>query len=654
MTDVHYEDLFAELNEGLAIHELVTDEAGEAVNYRILEVNRRFEEILGLDREAVEGALATEAYDVEEPPFFERYRAVAETGESVEFETEFQPLGRHFHVSAFRPKPGRFATLFTDVTEQKETQAALEAQATRLEEEIERRKAAETRYRSLFENNPVVIWEEDYSEAKVYVDEIAAEHPDVAGYLEAHPEEIDELFARIDIVDVNRPAVEYYDAGSKAELMDNLDRLMTAESLVTNRQMWQAVANDQRHFRAETVSRTLEGRRRDEILEYRVPEEAAEDYSRVYVTAIDITERRDRERELERLTERLELALEGARLGVWDWNMETDRVYRDGRWNEMLGYGREAVTEDLDAFRKLVHPEDLGVHRAALEEHLEGAADFYQCTYRLRTAEGEWKWIQNVGKVVDWDGDTPLRAVGIHQDVDEKRRTRARLEQNNELLQAVDRILRHNLHNDMNVVQGYAMTIEKLGEGDLRDHARKIIDTSQKLLETVDKERRVVESLSDPLPVETIDLVPVVEAVIAGIDTKHPDAEIRLSAPEQVEARAVGSIGRAVEELLENAIVHGDSAPVVECEVGSGAGRAWIRVSDAGPRIPEMERAVLTEEGEITPLYHGSGFGLWLVNHVVERSDGQLSFDERVPRGNVVTVELKTPRPAWEPTDSGG
>lgn len=53
-----------------------------------------------------------------------------------------------------------------------------------------------------------------------------------------------------------------------------------------------------------------------------------------------------------------------------------------------------------------------------------------------------------------------------------------------------------------------------------------------------------------------------------------------------------------------------------------------------------MERAVLTDVGTITPLYHGSGFGLWLVSQIVRRSDGSLSFEQRKPRGNVVTIEL--------------
>ncbi len=642
--ETRYQDLFAEMNEGMALCELVTDESGTPVDYQILEVNQQFAEIVGLEQQQVEGALATSVYETAEPPFLERFSQVVETGESVEFEAKFPPLSRHFHISAFRPKAGRFAVLFSDVSARKQAKRALQEQTAKLEEAVDRRESAEARYRSLFENNPVVIWEEDFSKAKSYVDEIAAEHPDVAGYLAENPQEVEELFDRIEIIDVNQKALSYYEAETKAELMDNLGRLMTEDSLSTNRELWQTIADGETRFRSETVSQTLEGEQRDEILEYRVPDEATEDYSRVFVTSIDITERRERERERQSLKERLELALEGAQLGVWDWDMEAEKVYRDERVVRMLGYDPGEVGNTITEFMRWIHPDDTETHRTALNEHIEGDADFYRCAYRLRTAAGSWKWIQNVGKVVEWGDDgTPLRAVGIHEDVDEKFRTRQRLEQRNELLQAIDRILRHNLHNDMNVVQGYARTIEERAAGQLHSHAKKITETSQKLLETVDKERSVVESLSDTWAVKSVDIVDIAESIVSGIRADHPAAEIRLNAPDSLSVRAIETIGRALEELVQNAVLHADTSASVDIDIGTGNDRAWIRVAETGPPIPEMERAVLTEDGEITPLYHGSGFGLWLVSHVVRQSDGALSFDERVPRGNVVTIELQRP-----------
>jgi PAS domain S-box-containing protein len=171
----------------------------------------------------------------------------------------------------------------------------------RASKEFRARTESETsRYRSLFENNPMVIWEEDFSEAKRYADSLAEEVADLESYLEAHPEELRQLMGRIEVIDVNQNAVEYYEADSKTHLMANLDQLMTDESATTNREMWAHIAAGETRFRTETVSQTLAGKRRHEILEMNVPEAHADDYSRVYITGTDITEKKRQKRELQR------------------------------------------------------------------------------------------------------------------------------------------------------------------------------------------------------------------------------------------------------------------------------------------------------------------------------------------------------------------
>lgn len=111
--------LYEGMSEGLCQHELVYDEKGRAVNYRILNVNPRYEEILGLKSKDVVGKLATEAYASKEPPFFERYVEVVLTGNPKRFEAYFEPLDKHFLIKVFSPEKNQFATIFSDITQQK-------------------------------------------------------------------------------------------------------------------------------------------------------------------------------------------------------------------------------------------------------------------------------------------------------------------------------------------------------------------------------------------------------------------------------------------------------------------------------------------------------------------------------------------------------
>jgi PAS domain S-box-containing protein len=135
----------------------------------------------------------------------------------------------------------------------------------------------------------------------------------------------------------------------------------------------------------------------------------------------DITDLRERERELQATKERLELTLEAADLGVWDRDLESSELTFDRRWAEMLGYSPAELEPDVETWRSRVHPEDLPRVQAALDDHVEGDRDRYHGEYRMQTSDGEYRWIRSIGSVVERDDDgDPRRIVGVHQNVDDE------------------------------------------------------------------------------------------------------------------------------------------------------------------------------------------------------------------------------------------
>ena len=153
------------------------------------------------------------------------------------------------------------------------------------------------------------------------------------------------------------------------------------------------------------------------------------DIGGIIVNNRDVTERKERETELRTTKERMKMALEGANLGVWDWDMETDEVRRDELLTEMLGYTPSEMGDHLDDWEQVVHPEGKARHDDALAEHIENRTPYYRCEYRLETKSGDWKWVRTMGKVVERDETgTPTRAVGIHQDIDDRKRAELALE----------------------------------------------------------------------------------------------------------------------------------------------------------------------------------------------------------------------------------
>jgi len=150
---------------------------------------------------------------------------------------------------------------------------------------------------------------------------------------------------------------------------------------------------------------------------------------RVLLVASEITALKRAERALRASEQRLALALDAAEYGVWDWDVTSGRVVYSDRWIAMLGYARDEVAPDTDAWRSRVHPDDLPRALQALIGHLRGDTDAYVAEYRMRRRDGGWLWVVSRGKVVARDAaGRVLRMTGTHRDVSERKRADAERE----------------------------------------------------------------------------------------------------------------------------------------------------------------------------------------------------------------------------------
>jgi len=122
LSEAKYRSLFDSMNEGVCLHEILTDDNGKAVDYRIVDVNPKYEEITKLEKDAILNKLASQIYGSDEPPYLDIYSQVALTGKPKQFETYFPPMEKHFLISVFSPEKGKFATVFEDITDRKESE----------------------------------------------------------------------------------------------------------------------------------------------------------------------------------------------------------------------------------------------------------------------------------------------------------------------------------------------------------------------------------------------------------------------------------------------------------------------------------------------------------------------------------------------------
>lgn len=134
----------------------------------------------------------------------------------------------------------------------------------------------------------------------------------------------------------------------------------------------------------------------------------------------------------------LMLALEACEDGLWDWNVTTGHVYFSPRWEIMLGYAPGELPQDLSTWKDRVHPEDLAPAMAAVQAHFEGRTQSYVSEHRVRAKDGTWLWILDRGRVVSRSGDgRPLRMIGTHTDVTERKRMEEALAESRMQLDAV-------------------------------------------------------------------------------------------------------------------------------------------------------------------------------------------------------------------------
>lgn len=151
---------------------------------------------------------------------------------------------------------------------------------------------------------------------------------------------------------------------------------------------------------------------------------------RSFAFVSDLSETKRVDAALKSSEARWQFALEGLDQGVWDWDMETDKVYFSPGWKAMLGYRDDEIGNDLEEWRRRVHEEDLAKAYANMERHFRGGSPIYEVEHRLRCKDGAWRWILSRGKVLECFPDgKPKRMIGTHADVTEHRATEEKLRQ---------------------------------------------------------------------------------------------------------------------------------------------------------------------------------------------------------------------------------
>ncbi|WP_144925144.1 sensor histidine kinase [Halorubrum salsamenti] len=211
------------------------------------------------------------------------------------------------------------------------------------------------------------------------------------------------------------------------------------------------------------------------------------------------------------------------------------------------------------------------------------------------------------------------------------------------LLKINQRVLRHNLRNELSVVLGHLENIEDATDGGhVDDDLRMIRDHLEALLETTDRTRKIV-SIWDTADETEHDLASVVDDQIRRLRREYPTATFSSTLPADCRVIAHSALPLAIREALTNAVEHNaaDVSVDVSAELQPDE-TVKLEISDTGTGIPASDREAIGLPEE-TPLAHTQGLGLWILYWTIQASDGTIEFGEIDPEGTVVRIVLPAP-----------
>jgi PAS domain S-box-containing protein len=367
---------------------------------------------------------------------------------------------------------------------------------------------------------------------------------------------------------------------------------------------------------------------------------AGEEY--VLACVRDISERKRAERQIGRY----ETFVENAGDGMFVFDTDGTIEYVNPRVVEITGVPRAAwIGDTLDVFvdRGLTGESPVEAFHDAFEAFVDG--DGGERRVEIESPEGILDAIEVRLAAVDREGETES-VIATVRDISERREYERRLERRTEQLEVLNRVVRHDIRNDMTVVLAWLEELASHVDDAGADSLRRVRDASEHVVELTEIARDHVEVVVgdrevDPQPVR------LAETLREELDRRresYPEATIDLDTPlPETRVLADEMLSSVVRNLVNNAVQHNDEPePVVRVSATEHEETVTLRVADNGPGVPDAQKEQVFGKGERGLDSPGSGIGLYLVYTLVTQYGGSVRVEDNDPKGAVFVVELPT------------
>lgn len=345
---------------------------------------------------------------------------------------------------------------------------------------------------------------------------------------------------------------------------------------------------------------------------------------------------------LERKIEEYRYALENITGYKKFFDNAEDFLFRldiDGNFVDVNSKITEILGYDIDEMRgikflRIVSREDRRIFNQKIENVLKGEREKFRAKVVKKGGSAlhmdilMWPWIEK----------TTLKGVeGIARDVSDIIEAEKNIRNLNEYLTVLNKILRHDIQNDIAVIKMY-IDLTKEGDTDVGTAIEKINDRVTHALATI----KDVRELERMLSIGELVGVNVSSALKNRIQEFSKDAKITHSIPENVYVEADSAINSVFHNIIQNAIFHNDKEVVeIDIKVEVKGDKVFVRIADNGPGIPDSMKELIFRESFKGETTGRSGLGLYLVKETMKRYGGNVWVEDNEPCGSIFVLEFK-------------
>jgi len=322
---------------------------------------------------------------------------------------------------------------------------------------------------------------------------------------------------------------------------------------------------------------------------------------------------------------------------IWIVSEPGEFEYISSGFEDIWGFPPEEIEDDIGRLIESIHPDDRERVASGISQSREHRVSEESYEARIVRPDGDVRWGLTRQFPIRDDDDNLTKIVGVTTDITKEKRREQELE-------ALNRIVRHDIRNDMSVILGWAEVLQTQIDDTEDEHLRRILNAGRHVVELTEVARDYAETVVSGGEIESkpVSLRSVLEEELTLRRDSYPAAEFdAVGEIPDVDVMANEMLGSVFRNLLNNAVQHNDKeTPVVEVDCELHEESVDVRVSDNGPGIPDKQKGAIFGKEQKGLGSAGTGMGLYLVQTLVEGYGGDVRVEDNSPTGCVFTVRL--------------